>query len=43
MVNYLQTVAILIDGGFFLKRYNKLVDPERDHTPEQVAKNLYSY
>lgn len=31
-----QTVAILIDGGFFLKRYSLIVDPARKHTPEQV-------
>jgi hypothetical protein len=42
MINHVQTVAILIDGGFFLKRYNTLVNPARGHTPEQVAKNLYS-
>lgn len=43
MNNHIQTVAILIDGGFFLKRYGKLVNPARDHTPEQVSKNLYSF
>lgn len=32
-------VAILIDGGFFLKRYRKLFNGW-DHTPEDVAKAL---
>lgn len=40
MINQAQTVAVLIDGGFFLKRYTSLVDPARQHTPEQVANNL---
>lgn len=37
------SVAILIDGGFFLKRYTALLDKARIHTPEQVAKNLYTF
>lgn len=32
-------VAILIDGGFFIKRYRKLYNGW-DHSPEQVAKEL---
>lgn len=31
-------VAILIDGGFFLKRLNKLVDAGQCDTPEQIAR-----
>jgi uncharacterized LabA/DUF88 family protein len=31
--------AILIDGGFFLKRYSVLFG--RDHTPQMVAKKLW--
>lgn len=30
-------IAILIDGGFFIKRLPKLVDPSRCDTPEAVA------
>jgi uncharacterized LabA/DUF88 family protein len=37
------SVAILIDGGFFLKRYFAILDRSRTHTPEQVAKNLYTF
>ncbi|WEK34765.1 MAG: NYN domain-containing protein [Candidatus Pseudobacter hemicellulosilyticus] len=37
-----QTVAVLIDGGFFLKRYFSLVNPSRTHSPEEVAENLYN-
>jgi hypothetical protein len=35
MVN--RQIAILIDGGFFLKRLPKLVNPTRCDTPEKVA------
>ena len=42
MNNHTCSVAILIDGGFFLKKYWTLVDPARSHTPVQVAKNLYT-
>lgn len=41
MNNYTHSVAVLIDGGFFLKRYNALVG--KGHTPEQVARNLYTF
>jgi hypothetical protein len=30
-------IAILIDGGFFLKRLPKLVEPQFRTTPQQVA------
>jgi len=36
----LHTVAVLIDGGFFLKRYFKLF-PKSKHDPETVAKNIW--
>lgn len=36
------SVAILIDGGFFLKRYFKLYKNPKSHTPVEVAKNLYT-
>lgn len=36
------SVAILIDGGFFLKRYFKLYKNSKNHTPAEVAKNLYT-
>ena len=35
--------AILIDGGFFLKRYKQIKGFDSDDTPETVAKNLVSY
>lgn len=36
------TVAILIDGSFFLKRYGKVFINGSEHTPEEVARNLYT-
>lgn len=36
------SIAILIDGGFFLKRYFKLYKNPKTHTPAEVAKNLYT-
>lgn len=36
------SIAILIDGGFFLKRYFKLYKNPKNHTPAEVAKNLYT-
>lgn len=36
------SVAVLIDGGFFLKRYYKVYPGSRHHTPEQVAQKLYT-
>lgn len=35
--------AILIDGGFFLKRYRYIKGFEKSDAPELVAKNLVSY
>lgn len=35
-------VAILVDGGFFIKRYYRLYRGATQHSPEQVAKNLYT-
>jgi hypothetical protein len=35
--------AILIDGGFFLKRYKYINGFEKEDSPEIVAKNLVSY
>jgi uncharacterized LabA/DUF88 family protein len=37
-----QKIAILIDGGFFIKRYFKIYTNEQDRTPQSVAKNLYT-
>jgi uncharacterized LabA/DUF88 family protein len=34
------STAILIDGGFFLKRYRELY-PEKDYTPQQVASECF--
>lgn len=36
------TVAILIDGSFFLKRYPKVFFQGKEHTAEEVARNLYT-
>ena len=35
-------VAVLIDGGFFLKRFNALYNKKRDMAPEKVADLLYT-
>lgn len=35
-------VAVLIDGGFFVKRFNALYNKDRKMTGEQVANCLYS-
>lgn len=35
------TVAVLIDGGFFLKRYGDLYHGAQTHTPELIARNIY--
>lgn len=34
-------VAILIDGGFFLKRYSKLYPNAETHTAVDIAKNIW--
>lgn len=39
----LNSTAVLIDGGFFLKRYFRLLNRERTHTAVQVAKALYTF
>lgn len=31
-------VAVLVDGAFFIKRYQKLITDSSTHTPKQVAK-----
>lgn len=36
----MQKTAILVDGGFFLKRYNRIYDAEHQ-TPEATAENLH--
>lgn len=33
------STAVLVDGGFFLKRYRQLIS--KDHSAQQVADNLY--
>lgn len=35
-------VAILVDGGFFLKRYRKCFPQASTHAPATVAKNMYT-
>jgi uncharacterized LabA/DUF88 family protein len=35
------STAILIDGGFFLKRYFRCYDNSHNHNAQQVVKNLY--
>jgi len=35
------TVAVLIDGGFFLKRYSNLYQGAESHTPEKIAWHIY--
>jgi uncharacterized LabA/DUF88 family protein len=35
------TVAVLIDGGFFLKRYPSLYSGAQVHTPAMIARNIY--
>ena len=35
-------VAVLIDGGFFIKRFNALFNKNRDMSPEKVADLLYT-
>ena len=34
-------VAILIDGGFFLKRYHSLYKGAETHSPELIGKNIF--
>lgn len=36
------STAILIDGSFFLKRYNSIYKDAKSHTPKQVAETLFS-
>lgn len=36
------SVAILVDGGFFLKRYNQLYEKGKQHSAKEVANNLYT-
>jgi len=33
----------LVDGSFFLKRYNKLIPEASSHPPQRVAKNMYQF
>ena len=35
-------IAILIDGGFFIKRFNALYNRDRKMTGEQVADMMYT-
>ncbi|MDR2914951.1 MAG: NYN domain-containing protein [Tannerella sp.] len=35
-------IAILIDGGFFIKRYNYLYNKGKTKTPEEVVDHLYT-
>lgn len=43
--SYLSTpikVAILIDGGFFIKRYNILYNKDKTKTPKEIVDDLYT-
>lgn len=35
-------VAVLIDGGFFIKRFNAQYNKDRSMTPDEVADHLYT-
>lgn len=35
-------VAVMIDGGYFMKRYNTLYNRDRSKTPETIVKDLYT-
>lgn len=35
-------VAVLIDGGFFIKRFNALYNKDKQKTGEEVAEMLYT-
>ncbi len=35
-------VAILVDGGFFFKRYRKCYQSAKHYTPEAMAENMYT-
>jgi len=34
--------AILVDGSFFLKRYKRCIKQSKNHTPYNVAQNMYT-
>lgn len=36
------SVAVLIDGSFFIKRYYYLFDKKKEATPEKIAEDLYT-
>lgn len=36
-------IAVLIDGGFFIKRFNALYNKERKMSGEEVANHLYTF
>ena len=35
-------IAVFIDGGFFIKRYNYLYNKHKNKTPEEVANDIYT-
>ena len=35
-------IAVFIDGGFFIKRYNHLYNKKKNKTPEEVANDIYT-
>ena len=35
-------IAVFIDGGFFIKRYNYLYNKDKSKTPEDVANDIYT-
>ena len=35
-------VAVMIDGGYFMKRYNALYNKDKSRTPETIVKDLYT-
>jgi len=43
MINSKISSAVLIDGGFLLKRYTYLVPESRKYTPKKFADILYKY
>ena len=36
-------IAVLIDGGFFIKRFNALYNKDKKMSGEEVANHLYTF
>lgn len=43
MKSFIVSTAILIDGSFFLKRYQKCWAGAKSHSSKEIADNLYKY